>query len=416
MPPDALLTFDTHLAECDRCFENTADLRSQQQIAASLPDALLADAEIDEHLSYEQFAAYVDGKMGEIDKEIVDVHKRVCSECRVHLDELLQLRATLELDTRPVTTPVSVSGRRSLSNLWNGITAGSFVKFAAPAFAVLLIGVVIWAAWFLTRTPLADVAEVVPPSANKPTLESNTENGNVDLAVNGETNSNSTTPQLAISLADGGTRIEIDDDGNVTGLNEPQFESRVKAALTSQIIEISPAARELRSKSGVLMGGGQTGVPFALTTPVGKIIQSDRPQFRWRPLKDAESYVVTIFDANFNKVTASLALRQPVWTVGTRLKRGVVYGWQVTAVKDGQEIRSPVRPAPDARFKIVDAQAANDIDAAKRNHGSSHLLLGILYANAGMIDEAEREFRALVRQNPKSDVARRLLQKVRAAR
>lgn len=164
------------------------------------------------------------------------------------------------------------------------------------------------------------------------------------------------------------------------------------------------------------MGEGQSGSPFALTNPIGRIVESDRPQFRWRPLKDAESYVVSIYDADFNKVAESPALRQPNWTAALRLKRGVVYQWQVTAVKDGQEIKSPVRPAPDAKFKVVDGAAANDIAAAKRQAGTSNLLLGILYANAGLLDEAERKFRTLLNQNPKSKVARKLLNKVRSAR
>ncbi|MBP7375938.1 MAG: tetratricopeptide repeat protein, partial [Pyrinomonadaceae bacterium] len=173
--------------------------------------------------------------------------------------------------------------------------------------------------------------------------------------------------------------------------------------------------RELRSKSGVLMSDTQPGVSFALTSPVGKVIESARPQFRWRALDQAESYVVSVYDANFNKVAESPPLKQNSWTSIT-LKRGNVYQWQVTAQRDGEEIRSPSRPAPDARFRVIDSVAANEIDAAKRNFGSSRLLLGILYANAGLLDDAEREFQALLRRNPNSEAARRLLNKVRSAK
>ncbi|MBK9317085.1 MAG: hypothetical protein IPM55_22970 [Acidobacteria bacterium] len=40
------------------------------------------------------------------------------------------------------------------------------------------------------------------------------------------------------------------------------------------------------------------------------------------------------------------------------------------------------------------------------------LLLGSIYAKAGMIVEAERELRELVKSNPESDFARRLLDEV----
>jgi lipopolysaccharide biosynthesis regulator YciM len=40
-------------------------------------------------------------------------------------------------------------------------------------------------------------------------------------------------------------------------------------------------------------------------------------------------------------------------------------------------------------------------------------MLGVLYARAGMVDEAEREFQALVESNSNSSVARSLLLSVR---
>jgi hypothetical protein len=51
-----------------------------------------------------------------------------------------------------------------------------------------------------------------------------------------------------------------------------------------------------------------------------------------------------------------------------------------------------------------------------RNGRRSHLALGIFYARAGMVEEAERELTALVRQNPKSQVARKLLRSVESWR
>jgi hypothetical protein len=162
------------------------------------------------------------------------------------------------------------------------------------------------------------------------------------------------------------------------------------------------------------MGDDQPGVAFSLTGPVGKVVGSTRPQFSWKPLKDADSYVVKIFDAKFKSIAESPPLRSTNWVPPVQLAHGSAYRWQVTAIKDGEEVVSPVRPAPDARFKVIDAAAANEIAAAKRI--KSHLVLGITYANAGLIDEAEREFQALAKQNPRSEVVKGLLRKVRAAR
>ena len=42
----------------------------------------------------------------------------------------------------------------------------------------------------------------------------------------------------------------------------------------------------------------------------------------------------------------------------------------------------------------------------------SHLVMGVAYARAGLIDDALREFRSLAQQNPESSLARQLLEQV----
>ena len=411
-----LLAADAHLAVCDECFAMAAELRQRPEMPARLSNGSNANDDMDGHLTYEQLTAFVDGVIGDVDREIVGVHTADCPKCTEQIAELRHLRSTLELENAPELGVKSPEPESPLSRLWKDISTGAYLKFAAPTFALLLIGLVVWSVWMLSALRTAEVVEVAAPPVNDSHIDKNILSDNTISAVNGPANSNSTLPRPSISLADGGTKIELDEKGGLVGLNAPQFESRVIAALTKESIEISQAAKALGGKTGRLMGGDNSGSPFELTSPVGRIVETDRPHFNWRPLTGADSYVVTIYDANFKKIAESPTLKQPGWTASTRLERGKVYQWQVTAVKGGEEVKSPVRPAPDARFKILDASNANEIEAAKRQNGNSHLLLGIVYANAGLLSEAEREFQALLDQNPKSEIARRLLGKVRAAR
>jgi hypothetical protein len=76
-------------------------------------------------------------------------------------------------------------------------------------------------------------------------------------------------------------------------------------------------------------------------------------------------------------------------------------------------IKAPARPAPEARFKILNAHKAAEIEAARSRHPVSHLLLGTLYAEAGMLGEALNEFEALANENPRSDLPRKLAAKIR---
>lgn len=88
----------------------------------------------------------------------------------------------------------------------------------------------------------------------------------------------------------------------------------------------------------------------------------------------------------------------------------------VKAIKDGQEFKAPRPPAPQARFRILDQAKANELAKARRAYPSSHLTLGLLYAQAGLLKEAEQELRVLQKANPDSEIARSLLNQVLALR
>lgn len=410
LSPAELLNVDEHLRSCDQCFSKLGD----DLLATDIDQALfeLEDkSPYEDHLTYEQMEAFVDGASDAADHEIVELHRDVCSDCEQQLEGLSQIRATLQLES--ATSNDSIVSRPELG-FWAKISANPLLRFGIPAFAAIVICAFAWTLWLFDRLN-SGVTAVVDPIGNNGFENVNTNSGiaNSEIATISDANSASTAPM--VSLTDGSGMIEIDADGNFKGPIAPQFEARIKTALTTQNIEISTAARELRSKSGVLMGESPAGVPFALTSPVGKVLESARPEFRWKAFEGADSYVVSIYDDKFSKVAESPPLKKTNWTSIT-LKRGSVYHWQVTATKDGKEILSPVRPAPEARFRVIDSNAASEIETVKRKFGTSHLLLGIVYANAGLLDDAEREFQALSRRNPQSDAARRLLNKVRSAK
>lgn len=102
--------------------------------------------------------------------------------------------------------------------------------------------------------------------------------------------------------------------------------------------------------------------------------------------------------------------------MASSLKRGETYSWQVTAIKDGRELVSPAPPAPDAKFKILHGTKTRELEQARRTYPDSHLVLGILYQRAGLLDDAEREFKILSAANPKSQTARRMLNDLKSLR
>ena len=94
------------------------------------------------------------------------------------------------------------------------------------------------------------------------------------------------------------------------------------------------------------------------------------------------------------------------------LERGRIYTWQVRATRKGDEVLMPPPAAPEAKFKVVDTAKAEELSQIRRSHARSHLILGLAYANAGLLEDSARELRKLVAANPKSSVARSLLHSV----
>ena len=103
---------------------------------------------------------------------------------------------------------------------------------------------------------------------------------------------------------------------------------------------------------------------------------------------------------------------QPKWHSKTPLTRGDTYRWRVVLYDaDGRE----TGVLPDARgtpFRVLPAESAAKVAAARRTIGTSHLALGLFFAREGMREAAAVEFDALAKANPESKLARDFLASV----
>jgi hypothetical protein len=123
--------------------------------------------------------------------------------------------------------------------------------------------------------------------------------------------------------------------------------------------------------------------------------------FRWKALARAQ-YQVNVYDSGYTSVGASGWMQETQWQVSKPLRRGERYSWQVKVRRDGTDFTVPVPPMPEARFQVLDAAGEEKISAIRSEWGDSHLVLGVAYARAGLLDEAASELRELDEQNPGS--------------
>jgi hypothetical protein len=188
-------------------------------------------------------------------------------------------------------------------------------------------------------------------------------------------------------------------------------QQRVRAALEAGVAQPPKYMADLGGGSDVLMGE-PSGESFRLIEPLGTVTVSDRPTLRWEPLPGAEAYTVSLSDEVLRPVAESPSVSQTAWTPAQPLPRGRVYVWQVTAHRAERSVTAPAPPAPMARFRVLDEETARILDRLARERPNSHLLLGILYAQAGVRAEAENHLKKVRETDRYFETAKRTLERL----
>ena len=167
----------------------------------------------------------------------------------------------------------------------------------------------------------------------------------------------------------------------------PDWDRAVRLAVESRNIARPEILNTLRPPLDAVRGA--KAAPNALR-PAGEVVDETRPALRW-PAQRHARYVATIFDGE-RVVASSGEIRDASWIPPAPLARGVVYTWEVHISRGDKIIPAP--PQPPAMFVIAGEQTARDLDEARRRYPNDHLLLGILYARAGMQSRAMQELSA----------------------
>jgi hypothetical protein len=369
------------------------------------------------HLTSEQTADYVDGTLAGEKLQAVKDHLTSCEWCEMTVNDLRSFKDQVApgLDREYRLTAVLAAPenrRRRIATVMSSLLPRPSTLVLGSALTALLVissGWLVWRALQPNDRKKPAITQPAPSPATPPLTSDVSPTPPPEVV--GE--------MLLAQLNDGGGRIILDREGNLSGVERlpPPYQRMVKRVLADQRLEKSPLLAGLtRPGNSVIRGGDDRGDKFSVIEPVGKVILSDHPTFRWSRLDGATSYVVEIYDDKLALVATSPRLTDLSWTGAQSLQHGAIYSWQVKTIKDGQEFVTPRAPAPQATFRILDQAKANELVQARRAYASSHLTLGLLYAQAGLLDEAERELRALQTANPNSAIVSRLLANVRPLR
>lgn len=404
-----LLRFDRHIGECGKC-RRAALNRADRAITAAVIERAFA-ARLQSHLTYDEIEGMVNEDLTGKALVRAEAHLESCFECRDEINDIREFARPREsAKPSPSFSPAGLlvrPGGLLVARLW------------VPAFvgAVLIF---VFTIWFQgrggkpsdlavsTQAPWTDGTTDATPSPPEPAAASKSPEAKAETVPGSE---------LATSLNDGGSVVGIDRSGNLVGFKgiSERHSELLRSAFKSGSLTVGAEAIEVIPGSGKRMGGNapEGGEDFRLDDPVGRIIDTGSPEFSWRPVEGAASYRVDVFDVNYQKVASSGDLRTTRWK--TNLRRGRTYVWVVTALRGGIEIRSSQEPGTEARFRTLDDARSRNLALIRRNYPRSRLLLGVAYAEAGMIDDARRQFGMLSRENRNSPVPRKLLKELEKA-
>ena len=412
LPAAELLSLTDHLGDCDVCERRIEGTQNGDGAFFELRSQVFDETgESAAHLTMQQAAAYVDRDLAGETLQMAEDHLSHCHECVLAVADLRAFRNEIAPSIDREYQPATVAAKEGRRGIFGFLSAPFRVApapaFAGVALALLVLATIGWLVWRNTQQQSEPQIAETPTPALQP------------AAPPSQPDSAPAQPQPApvvAQLNDGARVLTLDQQGKLSGADNlpPAYQSLLKNALSTGRVEKSSQLEGLTRASSSLMSSEGEASEFRVAEPMGTVLLTSQPTFRWSAMPGATGYVVEVYDDKFNLVTSSPQLNTLTWT--TTLPRGKVYAWQVKATKDAETVTSPRPPAPQANFRIVDQAKANELANARRAYGSSHLTLGLLYADAGLLREAEQEFRLVQKANPNSDLARNLLRHVQTLR
>jgi hypothetical protein len=409
LAPDLFLSIHRHLSLCPDCLAQCQATSRLKEDYAILLTALSPDpSEAAYHPTNAELAGYIQKDSDQVTNESVESHLEVCPECTQRVATL----NALHLSKAPASTltavpkasfPVRPARTNFLSSISWPLRVAAVVLIMLGALAAIL---------FFMRMRLRQ-----PHPAGIERANTNVPSSSPDIPPNqngagpgqDQPGKPGTTDQIA-----GSDKHPTDHDADIPEYLSPQSRQAILSAITAERLEKPRVLAELRGTNSRLLGETVEGRPFQLMSPIAVVVQEQQPTFRWQSVAGATGYEVTVADEKLDQVAMSPKLTTHEWRLGVALRPGATYSWQVTAFKNGQRITSPILPAPQAKFRILDTNHSEELRRLRRERPGYHLGLGVLYTQAGLLKDAEREFEALSRDKSYSDIGAKLLKRVRS--
>ena len=405
LPATDMVAALQHLEQCESCRERSHQYFQQWNDFQPSTIFLLPEFQLrHEHLDEEQLTALANNVIGVEEREILRVHLQGCPRCGEELRSLMEFRQELAAEMKIRYAPIPILKQRRQWSFWRAWNW-------KPLYAGLLVTAGLLALTIFVRHQGRE--QGINPSSPLPTI-SVTPWPDVPPTPTPTTKMTQPENEVIASLRDQAGTVVVTRAGKIQGVEgvSAELQDFIDVAVRTPQIKKPAILNDLRGEAITTRGTTMREVQLRLRFPVGVTVVADRPVLRWQPIAEATSYEVMIADARGNEIARGESLSAS-WQPSQALQRGGVYTWTVSAIRNDQSVTTPSLTVPESKFKVLELAKVQELARLKKQ-GGSHLALGLFYAREGMLREAEQELKSLVRMNPNSPIAGKLLRAVQA--
>ena len=210
-----------------------------------------------------------------------------------------------------------------------------------------------------------------------------------------------------MTLQDGGRTVGLTSDGTLAGFDGfgGDLRSRLRETLLQGRLPASPRAADTVASAGELMSTDVRATPFVPVSPRATAVSSATPAFQWTALRGATAYRVRIVDERLTTVAISEPITTLTWRPEAPLPNRRVLSWQVEATTPDGARTTPEPPLAEARFTVLTPTERGRVSEGLATAGGSDLASAVVYAEAGLYDDADTALARVQRANPASPIA-----------
>jgi hypothetical protein len=354
-----LVAVDSHLGGCDPCRKALAAL-ADGTAAVSMISGV--DQARFHHLSYEQMDDWVEDRLDQGGRELVMAHIGGCPACARQLIAYQDYAPAMAEPVRAAALAPTQVVRQQKPSFWSFLKQPQYALGAAALVAFIAIG-----PWSKHSSPPQPQGAIIAPTSTS---------GESTIAAH---------PSAQVDQALSVTQLDTLPDSLRAGARE---------------VVTSPDRAERPASLKGLDPNGDTTLEY----PASEVVAETQPVMRWKAF--GSSYNVSLYDSRHSLISRRANLKETRWTPPGALVRDRIYTWEVESA--GQKHRGTFRVLSEAQLK--------ELAKVRAEHGNSHLVMGAVNEQLGLLTPARQEFEAMAKNSAQAEQAAKLLSHIDALR